>query len=129
MAERLSGAVIGAAMEVHRELGPGLLESAYAQCLAHELACRGIAFEAEVAIPIRFKGLNLPCAGRMDLVVEDRLVVELKSVQDIEQVHVAQLLGYLRSSGKSLGLLINFNVPLLRQGIRRIVNRHPTADP
>jgi GxxExxY protein len=120
--EELSSAVIGAAIEVHRELGPGLLESAYEACLGHELALRQIAFERQVPLPVSYKGVHLDCGYRLDLVVNGQLVVELKAVEHLEPIHEAQLLTYLRLSRKRVGLLINFNVALLKQGIvRRIL--------
>lgn len=120
--EELSSAVIGAAIEVHRELGPGLLESAYEACLGHELALRQIAFEWQVPLPVSYKGVHLDCGYRLDLVVNGQLVVELKAVEHLEPIHQAQLLTYLRLSRKRVGLLINFNVALLKQGIvRRIL--------
>ena len=114
--------IIGAAIEVHRVLGPGLLESAYEECLCHELYLRGLSFERQVALPVSFKGLQLDCGYKIDLVVEREIVVELKAVEKILPVHEAQLLTYLKLSGKHVGLLINFNVPLLTRGIiRRIL--------
>ncbi len=119
---RLSEHVIGAAMEVHKELGPGLLESAYEACLAHELELRGLAFERQKAFPVRYKNLTVKLGYRLDLLVEGELVVELKAIESVEPVHKAQLLSYLKLMDRRLGLLINFNVKLLKQGIRRIVN-------
>ena len=119
--EELSRAVIGCAIEVHRELGPGLLESAYEQCLAHELRLKGIAFELQKVMPVEYKGVLIDCGYRLDLVVEGRLIVELKAVSAIEPIHEAQLLTYLKLAKVKTGLLINFNVPLLREGIKRLV--------
>ncbi len=118
----LSNVIIGAAIEVHRWLGPGLLEGVYEECLAVELGGRGIRFERQRRLPIQYKGR--PVAGdlRIDLLVEDRIIVELKAVEKLLPVHGAQLLSYLRLANKSLGLLINFHVPLLRDGVRRIAN-------
>jgi GxxExxY protein len=113
--------IIGAAIEVHRALGPGLLESAYEECLCHELHLRGLAFQRQVDLPVPYKGLKLDCGYKMDLVVEDEVVLELKSIEKILPVHEAQLLTYLKLSGKRVGLLINFNVPLLTRGIIRRV--------
>jgi len=127
--EKLTERIIGAAIEVHREVGPGLLESSYAACMRHELTCRGLRFEHEKAIPITYKGLLLDAAYRIDLLVEDRVVVELKSVERLERIHDAQLLSYLRLSGLPVGLLINFNVAFLRHGIRRLVFRCPEPKP
>lgn len=117
----LTEQIIGGAIEVHRELGPGLLESAYEECLCHELHLRGFSFQRQVNLPIIYKGLNLDCGYRIDIVVEDRVVVELKSIERILPVHEAQLLTYLRLSRKNVGLLINFNVPVLKSGIIRRV--------
>ena len=108
-------------LEVHRELGPRLLESAYQTCLGHELSLAQIPFAKEVPLPVRYKGLALDCAYRMDLVVEGSLVVEIKSVDSLLPIHEAQLLTYLRLAGIKTGLLVNFNVPLLRQGLTRLV--------
>lgn len=118
----LTGQIIAAAVEVHRHLGPGLLESAYQACLCHELAIRRIDFRTEVALPVDYKSIHLDCGYRMDLVVAGKIAVELKSVDKILPIHQAQLLTYLRLSGMRVGLLINFNVLMLRQGIiRRIL--------
>jgi len=117
--------VIGAAIAVHRTLGPGLLESVYEVCLAQELAEQRIPFEPQKAIPIRYRGLVLDAGIRLDLLVAGELVVELKSVDRLLDVHSAQLLAYLKLGGYPLGLLINFNVPLLKNGIRRIVHHAP----
>lgn len=116
--------VIGSAIEVHRALGPGLLESAYEQCLCYELSQRGLAFQRQVELPIAYKAVNLACGYRMDLVVENLVVVEIKAVEQILKVHEAQLLSYLRLYKKTLGLLINFHVPVLKHGIRRIANNY-----
>lgn len=116
-----SAAVIGAAIEVHRVLGPGLLESAYEECLCHELSLRGIAFERQLALPVDYKGMRLDCGYRLDIVLPGKLVVELKAVEQLASIHDAQLLTYLKLSGIRTGLLLNFNVPLLRDGIRRFV--------
>ena len=113
--------IIGAAIEVHRALGPGLLESAYEQCLCHELHLRRLAFQRQVDLPVSYKGLNLDCGYRIDLIVECEVVLELKAIETILPVHEAQLLTYLKLSGKHVGLLINFNTPVLTRGIRRIV--------
>ncbi len=111
--------VIGAAIEVHRQLGPGLLESAYEECLCHELALRKITFERQKPIPLVYKEVKLDCGYRLDLLVEERIVVELKSVDGLGPIHEAIVLTYLKLSGHKLGLLINFNVPLLKDGIKR----------
>lgn len=117
----LTEVVIGAAIEVHRVLGPGLLESAYEECMCRELSVRGIAFQRQVPLPIAYKGVNLNCGYRLDLLVDDKVVLELKSVEDILPIHEAQLMTYLRLSGMRVGLLINFNVAVLKNGIVRRV--------
>ena len=117
----ITEAIIGSSIEVHRELGPGLLESAYRQCHCHELTLRGIPFLCERPLPVAYKGLRLDCGYRVDLVVADAVVVELKTVDRLAPVHDAQLLTYLRLGGWKVGLLINFNVELLRNGIHRRV--------
>ena len=117
----ITEAIIGSSIEVHRELGPGLLESAYRQCLCHELTLRGMPFVCERPLPVGYKGLRLDCGYRVDLVVADAVVVELKTVDRLAPVHDAQLLTYLRLGGWKVGLLINFNVELLRNGIHRRV--------
>jgi GxxExxY protein len=119
---KLSGEVIGAAMEVHRLLGPGLLESTYETCLCYELQARTIRYKSQVPLPIVYKGVHLEAGYRLDLLVEECLIVELKSVERFEPIHEAQLLTYLRLTNLWLGLLINFNVPVLRMGIKRLVN-------
>ena len=119
-ADPLSEAVIGAAVEIHRVLGPGLLESAYATCLAHELSLRQIRFEKEVPLPLTYKGINLECGYRLDFVVEGALVLEVKAVTAVLPVHEAQLLTYLRLTGIETGLLLNFHVPVLTRGIKRM---------
>lgn len=115
----ITHAIIGAAIEVHRQLGPGLLESAYLECLSRELILRGIPFEREKPLPLEYKGVHLECGYRLDLVVADRVVVEIKSVEALAPVHDAQLLTYLRLGGWRVGLLVNFNVAILKNGIHR----------
>lgn len=115
----LSRKVIGCAIEVHRNLGPGLLESAYQRCLAHEMYLAGVGFTAEVELPLCYKGVNLDCGYRMDFLVEDFLVVEVKAVNVIAGIHQAQLLTYMKLAEAPLGLLLNFNVKLLKDGIRK----------
>lgn len=119
--EQLTEQIIGAAIEVHRELGPGLLESAYEQCFCHELNLPGLVFQCQLDLPVVYKGLKLNCGYRLDVVVENSVVIEVKSVEQILPIHQAQLLTYLRLSGKKVGLLINFNVPVLKNGIVRRV--------
>jgi len=119
---QLTEAIIGAAIEVHRGVGPGLLESAYEECVCRELSLRNIPFERQVPLPVSYKGVQLDCGYRLDLVVAEHVVVELKSVDALAPVHEAQLLTYLKLSHCKVGLLINFNVPLLKDGIiRRIL--------
>ena len=118
----LSSKIIGAAIEVHKKLGPGLLESVYEECICHELSLRGIAFERQKPLPVVYKGKKLDCGYRLDIVVEKVIIVELKSCEKIEPIHRAQLLTYLKLSGLNLGLLLNFNTPVMRDGIVRIVN-------
>lgn len=119
--EQLSGRVIGCALEVHRNLGPGLLESTYEQCLAHELSISGVAFRLQQPIPVDYKGHRLDCGYRADFLIEDTLIVELKSVDELRAIHEAQLLTYMKLADVPVGLLINFNVKLLKDGIRRFV--------
>ena len=118
---RITETIIGAAIEVHRALGPGLLESVYEECLCRELSLRGIPFERQRSLPVEYKGLRLDCGYRLDLLVADTVVVEIKAVESLLPIHEAQLLTYLRLGGWKVGLLINFNVAVLRQGIRRRV--------
>lgn len=120
-ANKLTGAIIGAAMEVHSALGPGLLESAYGECLFRELQLRGMFVSRQVPLPVIYKDVHLECGYRMDLVVDDTVVVEIKSVEALAPVHEAQVLTYLRFSGRHLGLLLNFNVKRLTEGIRRYI--------
>jgi GxxExxY protein len=120
----LTDQIIGCAIEVHRHLGPGLLEAVYEECLCYELSQLGLDFERQVHLPLSYKGIKLDCGHILDLVVEDSIVVELKSIEDLAPVHHAQLLTYLKSSNKKVGLLINFNVPILKNGLKRIVNRY-----
>ncbi|MBI3319201.1 MAG: GxxExxY protein [Candidatus Omnitrophica bacterium] len=116
---KLTEQIIGGAIEVHKALGPGLLESAYEECLCKELDLRGIPFERHWPLPVEYKGARLDCGYRLDLLVESAVVVEIKAVAAIEPIHEAQLLTYLKLGGWKLGLLINFNVPVLKDGIRR----------
>ena len=120
-ANELSSQIIGAAIEVHRNLGPGLLESAYQTCHKHELCLRRVPVQTEVPLPVKYKGIQLDCGYRIDEVVGGLVVVEIKWVERFEPIHEAQLLTYLRLSGLWLGLLINFNVPVLKNGIKRLV--------
>lgn len=118
----LSGEVIGAAIEVHRQLGPGLLEGCYVECLVAELAHCGIGAAKEVRIPLRYRDISIENAYRLDLLVEDELILEIKAVDGLLPVHSAQLLTYLKLANKKLGLLINFNVEVLRSGVKRVAN-------
>jgi GxxExxY protein len=120
--EELGNQIIGAAIEVHRELGPGLLESSYEACLMHELKLRGIQAERQVPHPLVYKGLELDEGYRIDILVEGQIVLELKTVETLNDVHMAQILTYLRLSDCQLGYLLNFKVPLMKEGIRRVVN-------
>jgi GxxExxY protein len=117
----LSESVIGRAIEVHRALGPGLLESAYEECLCFELREAGLEFQRQVPLPIVYKAIQLECAYRMDIVVDGRLVIELKTVDQLLKIHEAQLLTYLRLGRLKTGLLMNFHAPVLKDGIRRLV--------
>ncbi len=118
----LSDKVIGFAIEVHRGLGPGLLESAYEECLCFELQSHAVPFQRQVSLPVVYKSVKLDCSYRMDVVVEDRLVVEIKTVEKLLPIHDAQLLTYLKLSGVRTGLLLNFNTPVLKNGIKRLVH-------
>ncbi len=119
-----TGKIIGAAIEVHKALGPGLLESAYEQCLCRELALQEIPFQRQVDLPVEYKDVRLDCGYKMDIVVDDSIIVELKSVDKLLPIHEAQLLTYLKLSHRQIGLLINFNTPVLKDGIKRIVNNY-----
>ncbi len=118
---KITESVIGAAIEVHRTLGPGLLESAYEECLCRELALRKLEFQRQLPLPVEYKGVRLTCGYRTDLLVAGAVVVEIKAVEDLTSVHEAQLLTYLRLGGWKVGLLINFGAPVLRRGIKRLV--------
>lgn len=118
--DALTGLVIGAAIEVHKALGPGLLESAYEKALAYELGVRDMRFEVQKPVAVRYKNIDIDCAYRLDFVIEDELIVELKAVAFVEPIHEAQLLTYLKLSGLHKGLLINFNVRQLKDGIKRM---------
>ena len=119
--DKLSNTVIGLALEVHKELGPGLLESTYKQCLAYELSKSGIHFQQEFYLHVKYKDMQLSCGYRIDLLIEDTLIVELKCVDALHPVHGAQILTYMRLCNKKVGLLINFNTKLLKDGIKRYV--------
>jgi GxxExxY protein len=118
---KLTEAVIAAAIEVHRTLGPGLLESVYEECFCKELSLRDIPFVRQTGLPVEFKGIRLECGYRIDVLVDNAVLIEIKSVETVLPVHEAQLLTYMKLGGWNVGLLINFNVPLLKQGIKRRV--------
>jgi GxxExxY protein len=119
---RITEKIIGCAIEIHRNIGPGLLESAYEECLCYELSQANLKFERQVPLPVIYKGVKLDCGYRMDLVVENLVIVELKAIERILPVNEAQLLSYLKLYNKKVGLLINFHVPMLKSGLKRIVN-------
>ncbi|MDQ3087285.1 MAG: GxxExxY protein [Acidobacteriota bacterium] len=119
---RITEKIIGCAIEVHRNLGPGLLESAYEKCLCYELTQAGFEYKQQLPLPVIYKGINLECGYRMDVVVEDLVIVEIKAIERILPVHEAQLLSYLKLYNKKVGLLMNFHVPMLKSGLKRIVN-------
>jgi GxxExxY protein len=119
--DKITEAIIGAAIDVHRELGPGLLESAYEVCLACELATRGLRAIRQLQLPVVYKEVRLDCGYRIDLLVEDQVIVEVKAVDKLDPVHQAQLLTYLRLSGHRVGLLINFNARTIKDGLKRMV--------
>jgi len=130
--DEISRRVIGAAIEVHRHLGPGLLESAYESCLVFELKHLGLRLEQQKPLPVIYKDVKLDCGYRLDLVVEDEIIIEIKAVEKLLPIHEAQLLSYLRIAKKRVGLLMNFHVPVLKNGLKRIVNDFPdraTNDP
>lgn len=122
---KLTEDIIGAAITVHRELGPGLLESAYEACLAFELVDRGLFVEKQKELPVVYRGFQVDCGFRLDLLVEGKVVVELKAVEKLHPIHEAQLLSYLKLSGCKVGLLLNFNVRMLRDGLKRMVRDMP----
>jgi GxxExxY protein len=121
--EELTERVIGAAIEVHRALGPGLLESAYEECLCHEFHLQGISFERQRPLPVEYKGVKLDCGYRLDLIVENKLILEIKCVEHLIPVHDAQLLTYLKMTGMRVGLILNFNVSILTKGgiVRKVL--------
>ncbi len=120
--QELTGQILGAAIEVHKQLGPGLLESTYQACLCHELELRGISFECQKPLPLEYKGIRLECGYRIDLLVADLVIVEIKSVEALAPIHEAQLLTYLKLAGVKVGFLFTFNVVVLKDGIRRLVH-------
>ena len=118
----LTQKIVGAAIEVHKALGPGLLESAYEECLAHELLIANVSFERQVPLPVSYKSVQLDCGYRLDFLIEHTVVLELKAVESLQPIHEAQLLTYLKLGGWPIGLFINFNVPVLTKGIKRMVH-------
>ena len=126
--DQISRRIIGAAIEVHRHLGPGLLESAYQSCLVIELKQLGLRLEEQKALPVVYKEVRLDCGYRLDLLVEDAIIVEIKAVETLLPIHAAQLLSYLRLAKKRVGLLMNFHVPVLKDGLKRIVNEFPDSE-
>jgi GxxExxY protein len=124
----LTKQIIGAAIEVHREKGPGLLESAYESCLVHELTLRGLSWARQVAVPLTYKGTVIDVAFRADLIVEDKVLVELKAIESVLPVHKAQLLSYIRETNHRVGLLINFHVPKLVDGVTRVINERSFSE-
>ena len=122
--EEIAAIIVGSAINVHSHLGPGLLESAYQKCLCHELQCHGLEVFCEVPLPIRYRGISIDVGYRMDMVVEGRVLIENKTVDKVIPVHEAQLLTYLRLNGFQLGYLLNWNVVLMKQGIKRMVNNY-----
>lgn len=122
MINELTEIIIGAAIEVHRHLGPGLLESTYEECLCQEFTLCNIPFERQKPLPVEYKGIKLDCGYRLDIIVENSVIIEIKSINQIEAIHNAQLLTYLKLLDLKMGLLINFNVSILKNGIKRIVN-------
>lgn len=122
LSDRRTHDIVGSAIDVHRQLGPGLLETAYERCLCRELFLRGIEHERQVQLPIEYRGIRLDCGYRLDLVVKQSVIVEVKSVSRILPIHRAQVLTYLKLTGLQIGLLINFNVEMLKDGVHRIIN-------
>ena len=119
--DKLSNQIIGCAIEVHKNLGPGLLESTYEQCLAYELKKSNISFKLQHSLPVKYKDIKLDCGYRIDLLIDDKVIVELKSVDNLLPIHQAQLLTYMKLSGVEIGLLMNFNVKYMKNGIKRMV--------
>jgi|SRR5450432_1313356 GxxExxY protein len=125
--DQISRRIIGAAIEVHRHLGPGLLGSAYETCLAYELKQLGFRIEQQNPLPVVYKDVKLDCGYRLDIVVEDAIILEVKAIEQLAPIHDAQLLSYLRISGLKVGLLLNFHVRVLKNGLKRIVNEFPDS--
>ena len=120
----ITSLIIKCAIEVHRHLGPGLLESIYIVCLAYELRAAGLRVGTQIDLPVRYKTLSFDCGYRLDIIVNDAVIIEVKAVSELASVHSQQLLTYLRVTGREVGLLINFNVPMLKNGVRRVLNTH-----
>jgi len=120
--DQITSKIIGAAIEVHKELGPGLLESAYEKCLIHEIRNQGLNVESQILLPVKFKDVEIDAGYRMDLLVEDKIVVEIKAVDYMADIYLAQILTYMKLGGYHLGLLINFNVTKLVDGVKRVIN-------
>jgi len=118
---KLSNTVIGCAIEVHKTLGPGLLESTYQQCLSRELELNGVGFKLELPLPVKYKGIYIECGYRIDMLVENEIILELKSVEELKGIHEAQLLTYMKLAGMKQGFLVNFNVQLLKNGLKSFV--------
>ena len=127
--EDITERIIAAAMKVHSALGPGCLESTYSACLFHQFSLDGLHFEHQVRLPLTYQGVHLDAGYRIDFLVENCVIVELKAVETLLRLHMAQMITYLKLSGRPVGLLINFNVPHLREGIRRVVNGYPQGEP
>ncbi len=127
--DRLGEAVLGCSLRVHRALGPGLLENAYEGCLAHELARAGLAYRRQVTLPVQYEGVSIELGYRLDLLVEEAIVVEVKAFEQIKPVHRSQVLTYLKLGGYSLGYLINFNTQMLKEGIYRVINSAANSPP
>ena len=125
--DQVTRKIIGAAINVHRALGPGLLEGTYEACLAYELVQLGLKVERQKELPVHYRGVIIDCGYRLDLLVEDEVVIEVKAVEQLLPVHQAQVMSYLRMSGFRVGLLLNFNVRVLKQGLKRIVNEFPSS--
>ena len=124
----VTSTIIKCAIEVHTVLGPGLLESIYTACLTYELRAAGLRVETQLTLPVKYKGLTFDCGYKLDLLVEDGVIVEVKSVAEIAPVHPQQLLTYMKVTGREIGMLINFNVPTLKQGVRRLMNTAKASD-
>jgi GxxExxY protein len=120
---KITEKIINGAISVHKELGPGLLESAYEACLVYELASQNLKVERQKSLPLRYRGIQLDCGYRLDLLIEESIIMEIKAIEKLEPIHEAQLLSYLKLSKCPVGLLINFNVKFLKDGIRRLVNQ------